>query len=313
MKRILVTGAGGFIGSHLMDYLSEKYPTDFVYALYHNLPFSEPNLAKAIMLVGDITNYSRMKQIIAEYEITHVFHLAAQPIVSIAEKSPISTLQTNIIGTTVLLELCREFKFTLIYQSTDKVFGHIENADYDSLHNPVDLYGISKSAADQLCEFYKYRYYLDIRIIRPCNIFGFDKNLSRLIPDLITTCLKGINPQINAPDLFAGKEKFMKRQFMYVKNFVMTLVEAAFLGPPIYHIFHIATNNILTTKEVALAILKYFPTLTLEYKRFLSKPIEIGDQYLNMDHCFNSEETKLTPFKEAIEQTIEEYRRWLKL
>lgn len=310
MRNILVTGAGGFIGSHLMQYLGKH----FLYGFYHNpLSAEELFLKKGIVLVGDITNYLEMKRIIVEYEITHVFHLAAQPLVSLAEKSPISTLQTNIIGTTVLLELCRELKFCLIHQSTDKVLGNAEKADLTNLYNPVDLYGISKTTAEQLCNFYKQNYFLDIRIIRPCNIFGFDKNLNRLFPDLITSCLKGINPQIKKPSLFAGKKEFMKRQFIYVKNFVKIITEIAFLDQPLKnHIFHVAANNILTTEEVATKILAHFPALKLEYKDSQNDPIEIMEQSLDPLSCYRSHSSH-TLLDDAIKETIDEYRQWLKI
>lgn len=225
-RRVLVTGATGLLGSHLVEKLIEK-KASVVAMIRDHVPrsrlYTEGLQDKIICVSADVTNFEQVERILCEYEIETVFHLAAQTIVGIATQSPLSTLKTNIEGTYVLLEACRlhanKIK-EIIVASSDKAYGHLDGNAYDesSPLQGIYPYDVSKSCADLIAQMYFHSYGLPLTITRCGNFFGpGDLNYNRLIPGVIRDCFHTRSPTIRSNGQFV-------RDYIYVEDAVSAYI-----------------------------------------------------------------------------------------
>ncbi|HEY3376674.1 MAG TPA: GDP-mannose 4,6-dehydratase [Armatimonadota bacterium] len=215
----LVTGATGLVGGWLLKELLAQQ-ADVVCLVRDWSPQSEAVRTGALDRVkvvrGDICDQALVERTLAEYEIDTVFHLAAQTIVGVANRSPISTFETNIQGTWVLLEACRRHPLVqqIILASSDKAYGDQEILPYDE-STPLQgrhPYDVSKSCADLLAQAYAASYDLPVAITRCGNFFGGgDLNWNRLIPGVLRAVLRGEQPTIRSDGQFV-------RDYFYVED-----------------------------------------------------------------------------------------------
>lgn len=322
-KTILITGFGGFVATHLFCHLFKRHPKNIYILLAHNFTpqywdivvekihkleplFGNPNVH---LLIGDITNNTFLRSIFSKYNIDIVIHLAAQSIVQRSEQTPRYAAATNIIGTINILELVKKANCSLIYQSTDKVYGDVENATLETPIKPVDFYGITKASADLMVQFYQRNSASNnIIIVRPCNLFGYDNNHGRLIPDIILTCIRNENPRIQLyPD-----NTFPKRQFLFIQDY-SRIIEQLLIDLPIkselFSIKNIASPFVFTTKEVAEIIINsppFYGNLKLEYKKSIIKS-EITHQSLKLNEPYIDDFTEFNP---SILDTIRYYQKF---
>ncbi len=221
-RRVLVTGATGLLGSHLVEKLVQKNAS-VVALIRDEVPYSFLRLRsldqKIISVFGDVTDFRLMERILGEYEVETVFHLAAQTIVGIANQSPYSTLETNIRGTYSMLDACRFHRSKIkeiIVASSDKAYGHLSRDRYDEAQ-PLQgkyPYDVSKSCADLISQMYFYSFQLPVSITRCGNFFGpGDLNFNRLIPGTIRECVNGTSPIIRSDGKFI-------RDYIYVEDAV---------------------------------------------------------------------------------------------
>ena len=148
---------------------------------------------------GDLINYKDCERTINEYDVQFCFHIAAQAIVGPANRSPLSTFESNITGTWNILEACRLSKTVngLVIASSDKAYGQQKNLPYteESPLNGYYPYDASKACAEILARCYYMTYQLPLAITRNANTYGpADMNTSRIIPDVITRLLKREQP-----------------------------------------------------------------------------------------------------------------------
>jgi CDP-glucose 4,6-dehydratase len=205
-KRVLVTGAGGFVGSWLANRLVEldAEVTVIVRDQLGGSNFELLGLPQRVNVVtGSITELALVQRTINEHEVSVCFHLAAQAIVGVAGRSPLSTFDSNIRGTWVLLEACRQSNLieTVVFASSDKAYGTQPVLPYDESmpllgSNPYDA---SKACADILARSYHGSYGLPVTVARCANIYGGgDLNYSRLVPGTIRSVLLGERPIIRS-------------------------------------------------------------------------------------------------------------------
>ena len=185
-KKVFLTGGSGFIGSNLLHTLCDLGA--HVYATEHITPIDEP---RCTPLFGfDIADSSSFDEIWAErFKPDIVFHLAAYPIVTKAENNPDGAFEMNVVGTYNVL---RAFpNTTMIVASTDKVYGRapVPYTEQTPLLGTQQVYEATKTAADVLAQSFFYRGQ-KLAITRACNIFGYDKESTRIVPHIITSILK---------------------------------------------------------------------------------------------------------------------------
>lgn len=201
-----VTGATGLVGSWLVHRLYAAQ-SDIVCLVRDWVPQSElvrTGLFKQVKLVqGDIYDQCLLERILGEYEIDTVIHLAAQSIVGIANRNPVSTFETNIGGTWALLEACRRSPKVkqIVLASSDKAYGDHTILPYDET-TPLQgrhPYDVSKSCADLIAQTYSTTYDLPVTITRCGNFYGGgDLNWNRIVPGTIRSVVRGQRPVIRS-------------------------------------------------------------------------------------------------------------------
>ena len=218
-RTTFVTGATGLVGSCLTKKLYEA-GADVVCLVRDDVPQSElvrTNLINKVKVVrGDICDRDLMERIMGEYEVDTVMHLAAQAIVGIANRNPVTTFEANIQGTWSVLEACRRSPKVkqIILASSDKAYGdqkilpYYENTPLQGIHP----YDVSKSCADLIAHSYAHSYGLPVVITRCGNFYGGgDLNWNRIVPGTIRSIINGENPVIRSDGEFV-------RDYLYVED-----------------------------------------------------------------------------------------------
>jgi CDP-glucose 4,6-dehydratase len=202
----LVTGATGLVGGWLVRLLIQS-GADVVCLVRDWVPQSELVRARLVEQVkvvrGDVRDQSELERVLGEYEIDTVIHLAAQTIVGIANRNPVSTFETNVAGTWSLLEACRRSPAVkqIVVASSDKAYGEHETLPYTEAaplqgRHPYDA---SKSCADLIAQTYAATYGLPVAITRCGNFYGGgDLNWNRIVPGTIRSVLRGQRPVIRS-------------------------------------------------------------------------------------------------------------------
>jgi CDP-glucose 4,6-dehydratase len=205
-RPVLVTGATGLVGGALIRRLLNSR-ADVICLVRDWIPQSEmvrSGLIDSMKVVrGDVCDQAFLERILGEHEIDTVIHLAAQTIVGIANRNPVSTFEVNIGGTWSLLEACRRSPKVkqIILASSDKAYGDQEDLPYceDAPLEGKHPYDVSKSCADLIAQTYANTYNLPVAITRCGNFYGGgDLNWNRIIPGTIRSVLKGERPVIRS-------------------------------------------------------------------------------------------------------------------
>ena len=162
---VLVTGATGFIGSHLVKYLRDR--DEKVISLIHDEPLWSIWLTEAlyntVLVRGDIRDFNFLMRVLNRYEVSDVYHLSAQSIVKIAHKDPVNTFDINVMGTVKLLEACRQIGVKkVLVQSSDKVYGDQMDATLEHKLIPTEPYGTSKVCTDVIAQTFTKNYGMNI-------------------------------------------------------------------------------------------------------------------------------------------------------
>ncbi|MEX0993616.1 MAG: NAD-dependent epimerase/dehydratase family protein [Solirubrobacterales bacterium] len=218
-RSVLLTGAQGFIGSWLADALlgAETELTCIVRDEPVRSRFEIEGLGEYCTLARcDLGDVRALERIVNEREIEAVFHLAAQAIVGTANRSPLSTFETNVRGTYNLLEACRLTSTVqrVVVASSDKAYGRHEQLPYreDAALVPRYPYDTSKAAADLIARSYAATYGLPVAVTRFANVYGGgDFNFSRIVPDTVRSLLEGRRPVLRS-------DGSPRRDFMYVED-----------------------------------------------------------------------------------------------
>jgi len=215
----LVTGATGLLGGWLVRRLLDL-EADVICLIRDWVPQSELVSAGLIertkVVRGDIRDQAMLERSLGEYEVDSVIHLAAQTIVGIANRNPVSTYETNVGGTWALLEACRRTPTIrqIAIASSDKAYGSHDQLPYDEAaalqgRHPYD---VSKSAADLIAQSYATTFGLPVVITRCGNFYGGgDLNWNRVVPGTIRSVLRGQRPVIRSDGKYV-------RDYFYVED-----------------------------------------------------------------------------------------------
>jgi CDP-glucose 4,6-dehydratase len=217
----LVTGGRGFAGAWLSAALLER-GDDVVCFDRTPLPDGRPSALDLLGIAGDVADVEgdlrdagAVGAAVGEHRPEAVFHLAAQVLVGAAAETPEPTFDTNVRGTWLLLEACREQEVTrVVVASSDKAYGAHEELPYreDFALRPTAPYEASKSAADVIARSYWPAYGVPVAVTRFANLYGGgDTNWSRLIPEAVTAALEGRSPVLRS-------DGSPERDFLYVED-----------------------------------------------------------------------------------------------
>ena len=281
----LVTGATGLVGSWLVRRLVDA-GAEVVCLVRDWVPQSELVRARLIDRVkvvrGDVREQALLERALGEHEVVTVFHLAAQTIVGIANRNPVSTFESNVQGTWALLEACRRSPLVkqVVIASSDKAYGDQERLPYDE-STPLQgthPYDVSKSCADLISKAYAVTYDLPVAITRCGNFYGGgDLNWNRIVPGTIRSVVRGQRPVIRSDGTFI-------RDYFYVEdgaNAYMVLAEALAARPELKGQAYNFSNEIqVTVLELVRKILRAMDSgLEPEVRNEASN--EIIHQYLS--------------------------------
>ncbi|MBN1487481.1 MAG: GDP-mannose 4,6-dehydratase [Anaerolineae bacterium] len=284
-RPVLITGCTGLVGSWLTRALVDS-GADVVGLIRDAVPRSElvrsGTIHRIRVVRGDVTDYETLERVLNEYEVETVFHLAAQTIVSIANRAPLSTFEANVKGTWVTLEAARRSPTVkrLVVASTDKAYGAQPVLPYTEAmplqgQHPYD---VSKSAADLITQGYAHTYGLPVAITRCANIYGGgDLNWNRLIPGTIRSVLQGERPVIRSNGKFI-------RDYLYVQDAVRAYVMLAeALDSPKMRgaAFNCSTKSPVDVLTITNMILQMAGRPDLEPLVLDEVKNEIKDQYLD--------------------------------
>jgi CDP-glucose 4,6-dehydratase len=228
-KRVLFTGAQGFIGSWVTEQLLEEGAEVLV---LDRPPAQRSRFRlrglheRCIPVAANLLDAESLHKAMDEHGVQAVFHLAATAIVGSATSSPLSTYEVNVRGTWNLLEACRTAAETperVVVASTDKAYGVHEELPYREDHalQPRYPYDVSKACADMIARSYAHTFGLPVAVTRFANVFGGgDVSFSRLIPGAIKALLEGERPTIRSNGL-------MERDFLYAEDAVSAYLAVA--------------------------------------------------------------------------------------
>lgn len=262
-KRVLVTGAYGFLAGHLCEALLERGAE--VVGLVRDCPVESYLQLRGLdtritRVTGDITDLEGCRRALNEHEIEVVFHLAAQAIVGLANRSPLSTFESNIRGTYVLLEACRELLVdkaplqAVVVASSDKAYGDQPSLPYreDAPLWGLHPYDASKSCADLISRAYHNTYKLPVAVTRCANLYGpGDLNFSRIVPATLKAVIEGERPIIRS-------DGSPQRDYLYVRDAAegyLALAGAVMAGPAAGRAYNLGTGVPVTVLELVAAII----------------------------------------------------------
>lgn len=218
-RSVLVTGATGLVGGHVVRRLVMA-KASVVALIRDHVPgngLDRMGLRPQIQVVrGTIEDQSFLERVLGEYEVDTVLHLAAQTIVGIANRNPISTFESNIAGTWRVLEACRRSPKVrqIVLASSDKAYGDHDILPYneDAPLKGQHPYDVSKSCADLIAQTYAHSWGTPVAITRCGNFFGAgDLNFNRIVPGTIRSILRGEAPIIRSDGKFI-------RDYFYVED-----------------------------------------------------------------------------------------------
>jgi CDP-glucose 4,6-dehydratase len=314
-RRVFVTGCTGLVGGWTVHALLER-GAHVVGLVRDSVPGSElvrSGLIDQIDVVrGGVEDYELLERALAEYEIQTVIHLAAQTIVGIANRSPLSTFETNIKGTWCLLEAARRCGYNpqVVVASSDKAYGdqpqlpYTEDAPLQGRH-PYDA---SKSCTDILALTYAHSYKIPVCVTRCGNFYGGgDLNWNRIVPGTIRSILRGQQPVIRSDGTFI-------RDYFYVKDGAaayLHLAEQMTRRPEVLgHAFNFSTEIQVTALEMVQRILALMGSpLTPDVRGEATN--EIKHQYLSAEKARRM--LAWSPryeLNEALAETIAWYRHF---
>jgi len=226
-RRVLVTGAGGFIGSHLAEALVTDGASVRAFVRYNSqgshghLDGIEPRVAREIEVVaGDLRDPASVARVVADRDV--VFHLGALVAIPYSYVAPEAYVATNVAGTLNVLDACRRAGIDrLVHTSTSEVYGTAQITPITELHplRPQSPYAASKAASDHLALAYHLSFDLPVVVLRPFNTFGPRQSLRAVIPTIGAQLLRGGPVRLGslAPT----------RDFTYVSDTVAGFIDAA--------------------------------------------------------------------------------------
>jgi CDP-glucose 4,6-dehydratase len=309
---VLVTGADGFIGSHVANELAQKgaQVTTIVRDLKARNNMDILGIKSKMNLVyGDLINFKDCERAINEYDIQFCFHIAAQALVGPANRNPLSTFESNIKGTWNILESCRTSKTVkgLVVTSSDKAYGQQKKLPYteDSPLEGYFPYDASKACEEIIARSYFMAYKIPLAITRNGNTYGpGDMNMSRIIPEVITNLLSSKRPIIRS-------DGSPERDYMYVKDSVsahLSLAENLHRKEVAGQAFNFGTGNPISVINLYKKITKMLGS-DIQPKILRQAKHEIDKQYLDSSKAKKilNWEAKYD-LEEGLRKTIEWYK-----
>ncbi len=258
MRKILITGGAGFIGSHITERMCAAYPGAEIVVLDKMTYAADVNYLLPLiqndriqLIVGDICDFDLCRRVIKGCDL--VIHAAAESHVDRSFHGSILFTQTNTLGTHTIMEACHMWKVPrVIHVSTDEVYGEVLDGACDEtwILNPTNPYSASKAAAEMIVNGYRHSFKLPVIIVRANNIFGIRQFPEKLIPRCIMSLIEGKKLPLHG----TGKNV---RHFLAATDFANALVMLVERGA-INEVYNIGSPDEFANHEVVRMICKEF-------------------------------------------------------
>lgn len=312
-KKVVVTGADGFIGSHLVEYLANNGFRVKAFCYYNSFnswgwldSFDKTLLDKIEIFTGDIRDPNGVREALKGCDV--VFHLAALIAIPFSYHSPDSYIDANIKGTLNILQAAKDLNIQrVLVTSTSEVYGTAQYVPIDEKHpkQPQSPYSASKIGADAIADSFYRSFNLPVTIVRPFNTFGPRQSARAFIPTIITQLLSG-KTEIKLGDLTPT------RDLLFVEDTIRAFEAIANCGELIGHEVNIATNSEISIQDVADLIIQQInpkAKIVTDENRIRPEKSEVFRLYgdnskLKQFTNWKSE----TSFEEGIKQTIEWFK-----
>jgi dTDP-glucose 4,6-dehydratase len=314
MPKVLVTGAGGFIGSHLVEELVKqgeevrafvRYNSRDERGLLEDLPKEIQNQIEIVP--GDLKDPDGVKKAIKG--CAKIFHLGALIAIPYSYVHPFNFVQTNVAGTAHLLNACLENSGIekIIHTSTSEVYGTAQYVPIDEKH-PLQAqspYAASKIAADKLAESYHLSFGLPIATIRPFNTFGPRQSLRAIIPTIVSQAIRDKKIRL-------GNTK-PRRDFLFVKDTVRGFIEVGKCEGAVGKVVNIGAGTDISVEELVTKILDQMgkkEEIEVENQRIRPEKSEV--MQLLSDTRFAQKLFQWAPrysLEDGLKETIEWYRK----
>ncbi len=309
MKKIIITGGCGFIGSHIVEYFFKKYKKakmivydKITYAAHiENLNSIRKN-KRIKIFKHDILNFEKLKKISKNADL--VIHAAAESHVDNSFQLNDEFIKTNVLGTKNVMQACKENNVKkIIHISTDEIYGEIFKGSFaeNAKFNPSNPYSSSKAAAEMIVNGYIHSYKLPVIIVRANNIFGSRQHPEKLISGC---CWSFIN---NKKFTIHGKGNQM-RTFLYIGDFCEALHKIVKFGK-LFEAYNIGSNFEYKNKNIVKIIAKE------NNKIFDKEVVYVKDRPFN-DYRYNINFKKIAKLgwkpKTKVEDKIFEINNWYK-
>ncbi|MCR0182849.1 NAD-dependent 4,6-dehydratase LegB [[Clostridium] innocuum] len=311
--KVLVTGADGFIGSHLTERLLEKGYEVRAFVYYNSFnnwgwleTLSKENLNKIEIFAGDIRDPNGVREAMKDIDI--VYHLAALIAIPFSYHSPDSYVDTNIKGTLNVLQAARDLGTKrILVTSTSEVYGTAKYVPIDENHpyQGQSPYSASKIGADRIAESFYRSFNLPLTIVRPFNTYGPRQSARAVIPTIIT-------------QLLAGKEVIKlgsltpTRDFNFVKDTVNGFISIAESDKTIGEEINIATQHEISIGQLAEELIKQInpnAKIVCEEERLRPKKSEVNRLLGSNEKIKRLTNWKpIYTFEEGLAETIEFFK-----
>lgn len=315
-RPVFVTGCAGFLGSWLTIALVDAGAT-VVGLIRDEVPFSHLRRSgyqeRIIVARGDVIDYAFVERVLNEHEIDTIFHLAAQTIVPIANRAPLSTFETNIKGAWTVLEAARRSPTVtrVLIASSDKAYGAHERLPYteDAPLLGCYPYDASKACAELIARTYVATFGLPVAITRCANLYGGgDLNWSRIFPGTIRSVIRGERPIVRS-------DGTMLRDRLYVQDAVsayLTLANHLDNTEVRGEAFNFGMDDPKSVLETVRAIIAVSDYPELEPVVLGHAPHEIQEQYLDSSKARRVLDwTPRYSLEGGLRETLEWYREFL--
>lgn len=312
-KKVLVTGAEGFIGSHLTEKLV-KLGADVTALVQYNsfnnwgwIDTFDKNIKESIKVVtGDVREYDGMKRIIKGQYV--VFHLAALIAIPYSYLSPMAYVRTNVEGTTNVLEACREYDVEkIVHTSTSETYGTALYVPIDEKHpmQGQSPYSASKIGGDKIAESFYRSFNLPVATIRPFNTYGPRQSARAVIPTIISQILAG-KTEIKLGSLTPT------RDFNYVKDTADAFIEIAKSDKTVGKVLNAGSNHEISIGDLAKKIISIIGKnvkITCDDERLRPEKSEVNRLWAD-----NTKINELTEWKPhyTLDEGLEETINWIK-
>ena len=310
MKKVIVTGGLGFIGSNLINILKKKYFIINIDKVTYASNFKniDPNIKNYKFYKQDINNKIFIKKILEKYNPSIIFNLAAETHVDRSIDGPKQFIESNILGVFNLLEAIRDYKkkIKLIHISTDEVYGDIKKnhkSKEEDRYNPSSPYSASKASGDLLIKSYIRTYKIPAIITNCCNNFGPNQYPEKLIPTIIYNILN----KKPIPIYGIGKNV---REWIYVEDHCDALIKIAEKGI-IGENYNVGSGTILNNVQIVEKIILNFKKI-IHSQNIKTKIYFVKDRPgHDLRYCLNSSKIKdklkwkcKSSFDQRINETI---------